>query len=500
MWVVPQSAHAPQAWSVPNPAATVHFPPAASLTAPEVEPPTDVHLRVTIAESFLSSLLEREVIDSGTIRDCLLGANLYGDQFTVTRLRLDCQPCDAQARVLMRLTGDVHDQTIGVTRPAAVRTEGSHCFEMTKEVNFDGRRFTTRTPAAWVTPRVAVRGATTVVSGVPVIGSIGAAIALNEAHRRRPAVEQYALQRVTRTAAPRFNSEVDKKLAAANQRIAAYGPLLSQRLGVTTDRLILKTSNDCVHYAVRIRSGTPPDRTDQSLPSDVGGPVFLNSIEDAAAQPERFDPSSDNSAVERPFAAPAPIVERRSVTLVLHEDLINEALARAPLGGREVSDRFIDHILRTLDRVITERSVNGLSVNPEDFSAAEFATIVLAADRPLSVSFDAGRMVVMLRAGFRPAVGGDIPVQQIEIPFQISTHEDSLSLEPAGVTISGGPDREDGALDAVARPVIRQQIQKRLRPIVLKRTIPFHVGELRPATLTVRDVVMADGWLAVGLD
>ncbi|MGE0377031.1 MAG: hypothetical protein AB7I48_24640 [Planctomycetaceae bacterium] len=509
VWTVPQPAPSPPVvppmWSVPIPTTTAYFPlpsDAVPYEAATVEPPADGHLLVTIAESFLSTLFAREVTDTGTIRDCLLGADLFGEQLTVTRLSVDCRPCPDHARVLMRLTGAVSDHTVGVTRPAAVETEGSHHFEMTKLVEFDGRQFTTRTPSAWVTPQIAYRGATTIVSGVPVIGSIGTAIALSEAERRRPAAEQYALQRVTRTAAPRFNREVDQKLSKANQRLSTNGLPFLEKLGLSASDQLLKTSEDRLYYTVRVPARVPPGNPNRT---NRLGPVFLDAVEGESSDVHQAaDPPAQDAAADRTLPSPSPAVaasaEAGAVTILVHEDFVNHLLDRLPLGGREVPDRLIDRFIETLREVLASGSLTGMSFDPGDAGSPEFATILLDPDRPISVRFAEGQAVLTLRAGFRAIVGRELPTQNVEIPFRVTRGEQQVTIDPGAVTVTASSAEDGGPLDAVARPVIRQQVQQRLQPIVLTRTVPVALGELRPTTLSVRDVVLDDGWLAITLD
>ncbi len=553
-------------WVVPAPQVTTFYPPAdvglppgavppGAVPVPTVTgtPPADAHLRITITGSLLSTLLSREVTDSGRIRDCLMGANLYGDQFTVTRLGVDCQPCATYARLQLRLRGVVTDRTVGVTAPARIHSEGNHRFEMTKEVNFDGRQFTTRSPAAWVTPQIIYRDASTVVSGVPVIGQLGTAIALNEAERRRPAVEQFALRRVTRTAAPRFNNEVDEKLSAANRRLSRHLPAFLGQLGLASSDQRLSTGSDRLYYSLRLpapsgdepsnplvlpgelgaqRQGSGgrdqgagaqevggqgsetlreefeaprnPTLAEPSASSDSQGPVFLESIEpesiEADAVALHFAPSSPHSAMP---SAP-PTVEGRSLTILIHEDFVNHLLSRLPLAGQEVPDRLIDRALDTLLDVLAGKSLTDALPDWGDVPEPEFATILLSPDRPLSIRFSEGRAVLTLRAGFRPVLGGEIPTQRVEIPFEVAPEEQQITLEPQTVTVEPISQEDSGplaeSLAKLARPVVRQQVQQRLRTFSLKDTLLLTIPGMTATILSVRDVILEDGWLAITFD
>src|SRR5690606_4783826 len=198
---------------------TTFYPPATLEDAAPLLQQISGSVRVIIPEAFLNRLLARSDTDTGPVVDNILGANVTGSQNTNTTLSVDVTECPQLARMQLQLTGTTQNQTIGVTPQAAVRSRGAHEFRLTKQVDFDGLTFATRSPAAWVTPRLTNEGAATRRTGVPLLGPLSNQIALTEAERRRPAAEQVITRRLTDQGAPRFNQEVDQQLSDANVRL-----------------------------------------------------------------------------------------------------------------------------------------------------------------------------------------------------------------------------------------------------------------------------------------
>jgi len=498
-WTVPQPVYV-----VPAPTVTTRFPPADDGTPSEqvsAAPLPDAHLRMTIAESLLSLLMGREVTDSGPIRDCFLGADVYGQQFTVTHLSVDCRPCATHARLQLQLTGSVVNQTVGVTRPAAVRSEGSHVFQMAKQVDFDGRQFTTRSPSAWVTPQIVYRDASTIVSGVPIIGQIGTAIALNQAERQRPAAIQYTLRRVTESAAPRFNQEVDRKLSDANRQLNTYQPAFFERWGLRTSDQFLMTTDDRLQYGLRIPPPAINPSQDISAASELSGPVLLQEIEDVApVDLHETEPAAAGAGSRGPVPLAPPVMDGGSLTLMVHEDFVNHVIGRLSLGGREIPDRLIDQLLEALIDTLARMALTDETVDLSNPPEPEYATLLLDPDRPVSLRFDNGQAVLTLRTGLRVLVRGEVPTQQVEIPFHVSSSEQQITYEPGEVAISAASPDDEGPLMGLVRPVIRQQVEQRLQPFAVPRSIRVSIPEMTPVTLRVREVILEDGWLAVALD
>ncbi len=463
---------------------------------------SDAQLRLIVSEPFANRLLSTEHVNSGPVRDCLLGADVWGDQVTNTRVDLDFQPCDQSARWFVRLNGIVRNSTVGVTRQAAVLSDGAHDVQINKQVDFDGLQLTTRSPSAWITPHIAHRGANTPLNGLPVVGPIAASVALNEAERRRPAAESIAARRITREIAPQFNAAADEQLAEANRLLR--------------ERLLPLLSRD--H---RLPSKHACTTTDQHL-------IFEARVS-AATTASSLSPPDD--------------VSPTGLSLAIHESLINERLALLPLAGREVTNGQLDEWLRNLlsdrwpvevgplgesgfpsglspvetldidrDRSPVSSEVNDLdgalrapvavqleAIQPES-PLTELATIVFDQDQPLSVHFDQGACTVTARMAFRLAGLAEIPTQQIDVRLRVTRSADLWTIESEQVDVTSLRPAEDDAATTLAQPIIRQQFEARLRHVSLPACLPVQLPNLPPRTVEVRSVTLESGWLVFGVE
>jgi hypothetical protein len=288
-------------------------------------------------------------------------------------------------------------------------------------------------------------------------------------------------------------------LSAANHQLATRSHRFFQALGLAPADQVLCTADDRLCYGLRIASSPLPPST------ALRGPVLLGILEETSLEA----PADDTS----PFAAPAfadtidvsvrsapPPVEGSAATILVHQDFVNHLLDSQPLSGREISDRQIEQLADVLREAISRKSLSGLSFDHGELSEPEFATILLAEQQPLSMRFANGEVVITLEAGFRPLVGGEVPTQRIEIPFRLSAGSDQLRLEPGEVRVTAATEDDGSPLAALARPIIQQQVTERLQPMEVPRTIPLALPDTTPTTLAVRDIVLADGWLAITLD
>ncbi len=171
-------------------------------------------LIVLVRESFANQFVQRQERDAGPVQDCILGARVVGDQMTFASTELDFLPDSDSARMVIRLTGTVHNNTVGITPQAQVFSRGEHDFRLEKEVDFNGLQFLTRTPSAWVSPHICNTGATTPLREFPLIGEpllepVARMTAMSAAEQQRRQAELIAAQRVT---APRRVPSMSKRI------------------------------------------------------------------------------------------------------------------------------------------------------------------------------------------------------------------------------------------------------------------------------------------------
>lgn len=425
-----------------------------TVTAASVSPIAG-NLFLEITEDFANCVVSRETSHGGPVRDFVLGANVYGDQMTRTETRIDFQPDEQQAHWSYTLSGLINNRTVGVTPQAMVHTEGHHQMRIVKEIYFDGEQFSTRSPAAYITPRLRHVGAVTQAAGMPIVGPISGNIALRAAEMRRPEAERLAAYRVTEGAAPAFNSRIDAELTRLNQQLQNTVRPWLVRGNLLPDEQHLRTTDQSLQWQVQLRS------------------------------PETGDAAGS-------LAVPPPAESRgRAATLVVHESLLNAAVARQPLAGLELSTTEIARRLEALP---------GANAAPRE-SNTPAATLLFPAERAVVFRFDKNQCEIVVRMGLRTAIGPELPLQEIVIPFRVDLTPDAVHFRPGEVTIRhADPGTQSGTLDEVARQLIRSEIQGRLMEHTLPRQFTLPLDGTDPVTLRIRGIEFANGCLTVSLD
>ena len=458
-WCPPPVASGPYGWSEAVPPAVVNGGPLLQQPTIALQPVSqDCNLAVEVTEEFANRVLSRCDTQQGPVRDFVLGADVFGEQSTSTRTWFDFRSSPGSALIELRVSGEIDTQTVGVTPQAEVQSLGHHQMELSKEIEFDGVQFRTRSPSAWVTPSQQNIAAMTRVGRYPIIGPIANSVAMQAAEARKPQAAAITAERITRQAAPPFNERVDAELGRLNR-------LLSETVRPQVETLqLLPTSQGLrsTDSAIQWRMAVGPEPYPRTTPLD--------------------DPR---------------IPHGRAGGAYLHESLVNGLISRLPLRGLAVPDAAIDRWFQTL------ASGAGLAAlaTPGEPIAPRLVTIQFDRDRPLRLHLHENRAELIVRVGLTPVAGPSIPVQELTIPFTVQLTANSLEFLPEEVTIiPGDPSASGGMIDEAARRLIRETVQARLERRSLPRQIPLRIPDHASADLQLRDVRLHDGWLSVVFD
>ncbi|QDU36660.1 hypothetical protein Mal4_09480 [Maioricimonas rarisocia] len=422
---------------------------------PSVLPRPVGNLQVIVSKDLISPLVERNVSDAGPVRDFILGANVFGEQSTNTSVSLVFIPCPDAALFQIELNGRTNNRTVGVTPQATIHSVGEHDFCIAKKVRFDGRQFMTWSPSATVLPRQQNLFAQTPLGGIPLVGPVASNFALSEANRRTPIARNIIALKVTDEAAPRFNEEVDQKLAEANRglsnlvvpRLQAHD-LLPDAFAQTTDRELRMT----------LRLGA----FDDSAPPGT-----------SAAQPAQL-------------------------TVRLHQTFLNRVFARLPLAGAEVTDADINRAVSQALALVGGAGTVGADAT-ENETTPSLATLRLDDQRPLSVQFGEDGFSLVLRSAFQPVIGPTIDTQEITIPYVVESGVESVRLRPQTISIT--PARADAAgLNAITEALLRQQVESRIPEITLPRSVELPIPGLPERPLRLIDLQLQNGWLVLAYE
>lgn len=418
-------------------------------------------LIVLVRESFANQFVQRNAQDSGPVRDCILGARVVGDQMTFAATQLDFLPDVDSARMVIRLTGTVHNNTVGITPQAQVFSRGEHDFRLEKEVDFDGLQFLTRSPSAWVTPRICNTGATTPLRDFPLIGEpllepVARMTALSAAEQQRRQAELIAAQRVTAPAAREFNEQSDRQLTVLNQFLQQLQQGRSE-LGIAPEEERVHSTADLVQYSSRY-----PDTVPQTpIPQDYR---------------------------EK---------EITGMELLVNDSLLNAAANDLPLAGVEFNVREVEEFIEGFLVNIPGFVPNEPPANP--LIDQDLLTVRLDATDPIDIAFLENETHLSLRMSFIPSEGPIVPTKVVTIVYRASITDEWVILTPADVRVTAAPGVSD-PIGALTEGFIRQQFTDRLIPLQFRNGSTITLPDAPSVRVTVTELSSHDGWLMLSAE
>ncbi len=409
---------------------------------------SDQALLIDVRTDFLNRLIATPRQDAGAVNDLILGARVAGEQTTQTTVSLRTIPASEMARLEVVLDGETCTRTTAVTPQVAIDTRGRQRFDLQKSVEFDGRRFMTRTPATTLDACQQNVRARTGASGIPVVNSIAETIALNQANLREPLARQETARRVTSRVVPPFNEAIDQRLGAANDWLAQ----LADRLPNLHDFL---TSG---------RWST----TDQSISGQLAGLAGVST---------------------------SPPPARGGASLRIHESIAAAAASATQLQGREITIEELRRWIEVFDADLSGETPSAAPALPP-LTAPGDASLRLADSDPILTEFQNGEIRVTLRASIRAGDLVELPIHRIVIGYSVQASGPAIELQPLPVTVSA--ETAELIVGAAVEKVIQSQIESRLEPITISPdAIPALENGARPR---ISEIVSQNGWLMVVFD
>ncbi len=417
-------------------------------TVRRVEPPLpSAPLVVEIGEGFANRLLRTRRVENAPIQDIILDAAVQGWRQTTTNVSVDFVPSTDGARFDVQATGTNQSDTLGATDRATVRTLGNQSFSVNKPVLFNGRKFLVQRARGAVNPSNQTVGAWTRYDDVPILGRIANRTAYRKANERRPVTERISADRLAQQLIPRFNKEVNDQLTKANGQLESQRKTLTEK-GLWPTRSSLSSTSQRLRWA-----------------------AWFGESDD-------FD------------ARPALASRDDGCALALHESLVNGFVERLELGGRVFQPADLEEALKSLpDSVATEQPIP----QKEDPQAAMAALVkfVFDEDRPMSMRFEDGKIVVAMRIRVRPAVGPDIGPHDVRIALAPRVKEREIVLAPTSVAVRPVTPSEAGA-EQVAQ-LLQTRLKERVPTMRLGRSMRLP-DPFSGKAATLAGVSVGDGW------
>lgn len=424
------------------------------------------NLRLLVTEDFLNRLMSQNRQETGPVSDCILGATVSGCQITNTTVNVDLKPSNNTARFDLRLNGHIQSNTQGVTPQATVWTFGNHVFTASKEINFDGDRFSTLPATISVSPNNTTTGVATKFSGIPILGGIANKIAAGEVEKRRGEAESIAASRVQDGVLPRFNSEVDASFASAGDQLNRELFSGLRNAGLFPDSYSYQSTDRLLTMNARLMS------KDQ-----IGAGVPESSLMTATG-----------------------------ATALLHETVLNNAIDQMGIAGQTLTEaelraKIEDFLTKALNRPFKfEAPPADQSALPADEKPGEeeksLSAIIFAPTDPIRLRVVDGELQIVIRAGFKREGQDDIPTREITVPISFDVEGTKINARRGNVIVAAA-EGQGGGIQINA--VVRKKIQSVLPDRAVDSKIELKAPD-KTVVAYVTKIRLVDGWVAISID
>ena len=340
-------------------------------------------LSITIATPLLARFVNDEQVKSKPVVTQVMEANVSGTQTTTTKVMLRSVDSSSRAELQIQTEGTVSSTTVGVTRQATINTLGSHTFQVTKPVYFDGRQFLTNQAYGSLQARQFPQAVNANVGrSFPLLGRLGNQIAWNQVQRRMPISDAIVVRKVADDVLPSVNQSVDTELIKLNRRWSEFNQKLSRISLLPTLNWSTASTSDSVTIAV--------------------------------SNPEI------HSRIMRSSSLTDALREEEVCAVLLDELAVNHWLDRQNLKGLQISDADIRQLVQQLPELMKQPAqlIELFRSDSESGRPALLFSVKLATEQPLRIQFRDGKFFVTVRFQLLPRLGQPSIFQEIRISLQ----------------------------------------------------------------------------------
>jgi hypothetical protein len=437
------------------------FAPPVNVRAARIElPPQEmIHdlapLQVSIPERLLNQLLADERSEVGAVRDVIANADVIGRQATATRVVVDVRPNSSFAELHLVLTGSVHSDTIGLKSQAAVNTLGRHDVLAVKPVMFDGHQITTRRPRVWVDVHNEHVSAKTAYDGT-LFGGFARSVAISTAKRQRKQVDAETAEHLAAQLGPKFNREADQQLARFNRE---------WRDGVKA----------------RFGSLWPQHLTARSTDSQL--------LISAAW--------ADAPTLNR--AAARPVMDTDSVTIRVHESVLDSGLRTLNLEGKTLTET---ELRETLEAFVAQ--LGGRVLQRENKFASQplpgtAPLIRLGAKAPVKIRVVEGELRLIVVASIEVAGATVLAQDEITVPLTSKLERGEWRMTAGQLAFAKAD--QGVSLAGMVETLVRNQLTAVFPDVVLPDSVslPASVPSQPMNFLRLARAEASNGWLTLSV-
>ena len=414
------------------------------------------NMKLVASERFLGRLMHEQRGEAGPVSDYVMGASVYGNQFTWATSGVNLKPSVKDARFDITLNGTVNSNTVASTSQATVSTSGYHSFWGAKDVRFNGYRFTAGRSRVSADANNQTTGINVRHGWIPIIGWIARGMARREVARRQPQAEAIAASRIVERVQPEMDREVEQALRDAERDLQNDLYVRLQKAGLYPQTMSAKTTDD--YLWLNHRTWTTGELSGDKL----------------------------NYTRNQPGG----------VTLHLHESYLNNMFDRMNFAGRTMTETEVRRELEDYFSLLMGRRVDFQSDEPPP--PEEGPDIFTFAERdPIRVDVEAGYVNLIIRAAFRQRNGEEIPQQVVTVPLKYRVEGDEIVTERGSVIVAPA-EQPPSAAEQIARAgVIRKKIESSIEPTRRSSTITFKRENDQDFPVRIHHVLPLNGWVTV---
>ncbi len=409
----------------------------------------NANVRITVSEKLLNNLVPQVPDSFEPFRDRIFGARVYGENQISNQIRIRLIPDPTQISIRLETSGQVRSQTLAERSGFTIENEGNSRFKVMKRLVFGRHGIFAYRPETESEMNQQVVGMRSKLDGIPLIGWMARRIARNKIEQQTPMTEQYARQKLERTAEGRFEQEVEDNL---NQlRFYVTNNLLQPLIAMDLEPEPVETSTTAQKIVMRYR---------------------LAGRDQMAAN------------TPRPQALQSSLM-----SIQVHETAINNLISRIELAGKTFDPIQLQQHLRD----VLGGNVFANADNIERDVEFEFAPF-----DPVRVELDNNQigLAVNLKS-FRIGKGKTWKNLQIKTKYDPTVRgvQFALTQDESGIELKG---KRLNAADYIAvRTIFSSLFESHIEFAALPQSLQEKLGS---TSLAVSQLVITNGWIGVSVD
>lgn len=403
------------------------------------------NVRVTVHERFVARLLPDASVETGPLRDFILGRQVTGTRTVEQSIGVRFVPDPHAIRVDLLVNGEIASRTVTESGPVAFHSRGAATFTVRKPIVVSPDGVDIGAALGTASNRTQLATIQTSFDSVPIMGSLVRTIARNQHDDNRQAAAREVNERIITRACREVDRQAEPQFAdaAERMRLRVWQPLV--QLGLDPTPVVLSTSADMA--TVRLR---------------------LAGADQLAAHTPRPRPPAD-----------------AMLAVQVHESAVNNACARLGLAGRRL----------TLEELVTTVGTRlGMTPRvPDDLP--ENVTVCFTPAEPIRVACQDGLVHVWVTLDALHSSRRDWYDIVAHVAYRPVVEGMQIFLERDGPVQLSGPGHQ-GRMEIALRTIFGKIFAK-------ERRIPLIPAPLaanpRLADLRAAQAVSTDGWLAIAL-